>query len=354
MELCHKGSLRSYLNKMNGEKLAVKHFFEWSRQAAQPIKYLKEMKIIHKDIKSPNYLITHDNILKLCDFGSAKMIEITINNATMTASYAWMAPELLRDGTLSPSYDIYSFGVVIWELWTALAPFYGMEPQFIVWRICNDDEKPAIPDDCPKPLADLMKSCWQTDWHMRPSIDQILEQLSSTTEQEVILIVQQQFIAGPWEKENEFGLSIPGTLSDPKSVTVNTEGDIVVVDALEEQVKVFSMNGQYRLGIDTTQSVVPGILSKPWCVSVSSQTYFLTDSTQYVHVYNAQGCYGNKWVAISPEHKASDGQTTELQGLTIDENGDILVGESTQRYISVHKQDGVHIFSIKTNIRPHF
>ncbi len=176
LELCSGGSLRYYLDQLRSQKqrLPTKLVYDWAKQAAKPIQYLKQMKIIHKDVKSPNYLIAEGNVLKLCDFGLAKNSGFTIKNATERASHPWMAPELLTDNVLSPTYDIHAYGVVVWELWTTEIPFEGLDPVNIICRICHNNERPVIPPNCPQDLADLMKQCWEKDWSRRPSIDHIL------------------------------------------------------------------------------------------------------------------------------------------------------------------------------------
>ena len=88
-----------------------------------------------------------------------------------------MAPELLKEGILSPKYDIHAYGVVLWELWTTEFPFEGVDHRHVIWKICNDNERPSIPADCPQILADLMRQCWLVDWEKRPSIEQILHTL---------------------------------------------------------------------------------------------------------------------------------------------------------------------------------
>ena len=174
LELCEGGSLRSYLNAHRGRHLGLR-FYDWAKQAARALKYLKTINVVHKDVKSPNFLITKDDVLKLADFGLAKNIDITISKATEHASYPWMAPELLRDGVLSPSYDIYAFGVVIWELWTTDIPFEDCKiPNNLIWRICNNNERPQIPADCPKSIADLLRQCWETEWKNRPNMKHVL------------------------------------------------------------------------------------------------------------------------------------------------------------------------------------
>ena len=174
LELCKGGTLREYLDTHRGTRLGPL-FYDWAKQAIRPIDYLKKNNLIHKDIKSPNYLISAGNILKLADFGLAKNVDATISKATETASYRWMAPELLRDNILSPNYDIHAYGIVGWELWTTDIPFEdSKEPVNLIWRICNDNERPPIPDDCPELIANLLRQCWETNWKKRPDTETIL------------------------------------------------------------------------------------------------------------------------------------------------------------------------------------
>ena len=178
LELCEGGSLRKYLDGHQDNHLPTDQFFDWAKQAALPVQYLQENNIVHKDIKSPNILISKENILKLADFGLAKNIAESISNATQTASYPWMAPELLYKAILSPTFDIFTLGVVFWELWTRQFPFKGVEWEQIVWKVCEKDERLPIPPDMPKSLADLIRQCWATDCKQRPGIQHILDEVS--------------------------------------------------------------------------------------------------------------------------------------------------------------------------------
>ncbi len=180
LELCTGGSLRSYLDQQRSlkKKLPLERVLDWAKQAARPIQYLKDMKIVYKDVKSPNYLIAEGNVLKLANFGLAKNIEFTFKNATERASRPWMAPELLVECVLSPTHDIHSYGIVVWELCTTEIPFEGSGANHVVYRICNN-ERPTIPPDCPQDLTDLMTQCWNKDWRQRPTIDHILNLVSN-------------------------------------------------------------------------------------------------------------------------------------------------------------------------------
>ena len=171
LEFCSGGSLRESLDKREGKRLPENQLYDWMKQAALPIQYLHKMGVVHKDVKSPNYLIAEGNILKLTDFGISKELEATMSNATESASCQWMAPELMKELILSPSYDIFSYGVVVWELYTTVTPSKVLKRQVVVM---GDNQRLKIPGDCPKPIADMIRQCWESDYKARPTMDRVL------------------------------------------------------------------------------------------------------------------------------------------------------------------------------------
>ncbi|XP_072041116.1 mitogen-activated protein kinase kinase kinase 20-like [Amphiura filiformis] len=178
LELCNGGSLKSYLRKSK-EKLPADQFTAWATQAAQAIEYLHKQGIIHKDVKSDNYLIADENVLKLADFGLSKNAEKTTDNAKDTGTAAYMPPEIHKAGVLSPKFDFFSYGVVLWELLTRGIPFEEMQDRYaIIWQITEKGLRLTIPSDCPEDLEKLMKQCWEEDRNRRPTIDEILSVVS--------------------------------------------------------------------------------------------------------------------------------------------------------------------------------
>ncbi len=175
-ELCEGGSLRFFLNKNKDVPLQAALFTTWSKQAARAIQYLHQMNIVHKDVKCENYLLTANHVLKLADFGLAKQMDRTCK-ASHRATWTHMAPELLESCELSPMFDIFAFGVVIWEMLTGSVPYEGMGYQAIVYHVCHQKKRLEIPADCPAHLAQLMTLCWQDDHKKRPNIDDVISVL---------------------------------------------------------------------------------------------------------------------------------------------------------------------------------
>ncbi|XP_072017992.1 mitogen-activated protein kinase kinase kinase 20-like [Amphiura filiformis] len=259
LELCEGGSLRSYLDNLRGKCLSDQHFLNWAEQAARPLEYLRHRQIIHKDVKSPNYMITTENNLKLGDFGLAKNLAATVENVTERASHRWMAPELLEKGVLSPKYDIFAFAVVLWEMRTGKVPFEGLEWHVIVWKVITEKERLPIPEDCPQPIKDLMKQCWEEDWRRRPTIEEVINVITTAAaaaataagrgfgQRQLTAGPRAELVPGPWNDERQIcAQGCSGELSDACGIEVDSSNEeIAVADIGISQVKVYTTNGEY-------------------------------------------------------------------------------------------------------------
>ncbi|XP_033106209.1 mitogen-activated protein kinase kinase kinase dlk-1-like [Anneissia japonica] len=177
MEYAAKGSLLDYLSQKRKKEQSLDKdvFFTWTRQGAHAIAYLHEHNIIHRDIKSPNFLITDRNNLKLCDFGISRITDGTVSTI-MAGSLAWMAPEnheFFKERSnhikVSPRSDIYSYGVVIWEMWTCKKP-----QDTTMENACY-----PLDDRTPTELKKLLHQCWENDRMKRPSLQDILNHMES-------------------------------------------------------------------------------------------------------------------------------------------------------------------------------
>ncbi|XP_033125782.1 mitogen-activated protein kinase kinase kinase 20-like [Anneissia japonica] len=181
MEYANGGNLFNYLRKLKGSKLPDDTFYQWSEHATEAVRYLGSINIAHRDIKSPNYLITSARDLKLCDFGTAKVSnEGTSVTSHEKGSSPWMAPEMIRDKLASKKSDVYSLGIVIWELLTGEIPYGQADNQYqIMYLVAEKGERPLIPEDCPQLLRRLILSCWLEDRDSRPTPQLILERIQT-------------------------------------------------------------------------------------------------------------------------------------------------------------------------------
>lgn len=85
-----------------------------------------------------------------------------IADVTVTGTFRWMAPEIMKDEPVGFKSDIYSYGMVIWELVTRQLPFGDAEWGQIVYAVCEHNARPPIPSSFPPPLADMVRACWKT------------------------------------------------------------------------------------------------------------------------------------------------------------------------------------------------
>lgn len=166
------GSLYDYIGQ---NKLDFHQILNWSKQIAIGISYLHNeapFKIIHRDLKSKNIVITGDMLVKLCDFGSSRLLKQT-TKMSMAGTYPWMAPEVIQSMPVSETCDTYSYGIVLWEMLTGEVPFKGMEGVQVAWLVVVKEERLTIPSSCPIEFAKLLRSCWFKDPKTRPNFQEI-------------------------------------------------------------------------------------------------------------------------------------------------------------------------------------
>lgn len=95
--------------------------------------------------------------------------------STFAGTVAWMAPEMIRmNGPITEKVDVYSYGIIIWELLTQEAPFAGCHVHNIMWLVGAQGKRPPVPEDTPAPLKDLLSCCWKDNAAERPSFSKII------------------------------------------------------------------------------------------------------------------------------------------------------------------------------------
>ncbi|KAF1673949.1 M3K21 kinase, partial [Pygoscelis papua] len=138
----------------------------------------------------------HDGIcnktLKITDFGLAREWHRT-TKMSAAGTYAWMAPEVIKSSMFSKGSDIWSYGVLLWELLTGEVPYRGIDGLAVAYGVAVNKLTLPIPSTCPEPFAKLMKECWEQDPHIRPSFALILEQLTAIEEAVMTEMPQESF-----------------------------------------------------------------------------------------------------------------------------------------------------------------
>ncbi|KAK7945777.1 hypothetical protein WMY93_001505 [Mugilogobius chulae] len=175
-EFASGGSLYEYLSSEQSEQMDMEQIMAWAIQIAKGMHYLHAeapVKVIHRDLKSRNVVMTADKVLKICDFGASKFLSHT-THMTVVGTFPWMAPEVIQSLPVSETCDTYSYGVVLWEMLTREVPFKGFEGLQVAWLVVEKQERLTVPTSCPASFAELMKKCWQADPKDRPLFKQVL------------------------------------------------------------------------------------------------------------------------------------------------------------------------------------
>uniref|UniRef100_A0A3Q3KAV5 mitogen-activated protein kinase kinase kinase n=1 Tax=Monopterus albus TaxID=43700 RepID=A0A3Q3KAV5_MONAL len=119
--------------------------------------------------------------LKITDFGLAREWHRT-TKMSAAGTYAWMAPEVIRSSTFSKGSDIWSYGVLLWELLTGEVPFRGIDTLAVAYGVAMNKLALPIPSTCPESFAHLMEECWSPNPHSRPQFTTVLHQLTAIEE----------------------------------------------------------------------------------------------------------------------------------------------------------------------------
>lgn len=200
MEYARGGTLNRVLA---GRRIPPHILVNWAVQIARGMHYLHEgavVPIIHRDLKSSNILlletIENDDIgrktLKITDFGLAREWHKT-TKMSAAGTYSWMAPEVIKSSLFSKGSDVWSYGVLLWELLTGEVPYRGIDGLAVAYGVAVNKLTLPIPSTCPEPFAKLMEECWDQDPHVRPSFSCILEQLSAIEEAVMATMPQDSF-----------------------------------------------------------------------------------------------------------------------------------------------------------------
>jgi TPR repeat protein/tRNA A-37 threonylcarbamoyl transferase component Bud32 len=184
MDYIENGSLHQLLHNTN-KKLDWTMKLKLAYDLAKGINYLhlRQPPILHRDIKSLNCLVDHCNVVKISDFGLAKIKYETssANSKQKTGAIgtlSWMAPELFKIANYTKACDVYSFGIVLWEIATQQLPYQGLQRERIAC-IVTKGERMVIPHDVPKPYRQLIEECWSHSPKSRPDFQTIVVRIKN-------------------------------------------------------------------------------------------------------------------------------------------------------------------------------
>lgn len=191
MEYVPHGKLQTYLRNSRAEHyygnlhgsskhLTSRDLTSFAYHVARGMEYLSSKGVIHRDLAARNVLVGHNKTCKVADFGFAR--DVVVNRIYERKSEGrlpirWMAPESLYDNIFSSKTDVWSFGVLLWEIVTlGSTPYPGMAAGDVIKKI-RDGYRLEKPDHCKRELYNIMYYCWAKDSKERPSFVELAQTL---------------------------------------------------------------------------------------------------------------------------------------------------------------------------------
>lgn len=176
-ELMHKGTLWDVIKKSH--PLPPHSIIKYALSVAYGLAYLHSFDMIHRDIKAANILVDRDDNAKVGDFGLSRVIS-TMNMTAVAGTPKWESPEILAGEPYTSASDVYSYGMMLFELVSGEEPFAEVQTIVeLVKTVYEKKLKPKIPASCPNNIAALIKDCLNNSPKKRPTMDQVIEILRS-------------------------------------------------------------------------------------------------------------------------------------------------------------------------------
>ncbi|XP_013917728.1 PREDICTED: fibroblast growth factor receptor 1 isoform X1 [Thamnophis sirtalis] len=225
VEYASKGNLREYLqarrppgmeycyNPTHGpeEQLSFKDLVSCAYQVARGMEYLASKKCIHRDLAARNVLVTEDIVMKIADFGLARDIHhIDYYKKTTNGRLPvkWMAPEALFDRIYTHQSDVWSFGVLLWEIFTLGGSPYPGVPVEELFKLLKEGHRMDKPSNCTNELYMMMRDCWHAVPSQRPTFKQLVEDLDR-----IVAMTSNQEYLDLSLPLDQYSLSFPDTRS---------------------------------------------------------------------------------------------------------------------------------------------
>ncbi|CAD6338256.1 unnamed protein product [Miscanthus lutarioriparius] len=198
-EFMKNGSVYDFLHKRKGS-FKLPGLLKAAVDVSKGMDYLHKNRIIHRDLKTANLLMDEHEasfllslygqrtvapfqLIKVADFGVARVKAESGVMTAETGTYRWMAPEVIEHKPYDSKADVFSFGIVLWELLTGKIPYEFLTPLQAAIGVVQEGLRPVIPKGTNPKLAQLLEKCWQQSPLHRPDFTEILTTLNEIAEE---------------------------------------------------------------------------------------------------------------------------------------------------------------------------
>lgn len=181
-EFCEGGNLKQSLSR-HGMVWTPLRRLRACHDAATAVTFMHSKHHIHRDIKTDNFFVGRNYVVKLGDFGESTAFrreeDTESHRMTILGTVAYMAPELIAaERYYTEAIDIYALAITFWEIWTGKDPYDG-KSTFEIYEDVNQGRRPPLPDDCPDGFPQLLHSCWAGRAEERAKGPEIVEALDN-------------------------------------------------------------------------------------------------------------------------------------------------------------------------------
>ncbi|CAD5183104.1 serine/threonine-protein kinase 12 [Musa acuminata AAA Group] len=187
-EFLPRGSLFRLLQR-NTMKLDCRRRTLMALDIARGMNYLHHCNppIIHRDLKSSNLLVDKNWTVKVGDFGLSRLKhETCLTTKTGKGTPQWMAPECLRNEPSDEKSDVYSYGVILWELVTEEIPWYNLNSMQVIAAVGFMNQRLDLPKDLDPQWVSIIESCWHSEPKCRPNFQELIERFRDLQRQHAV------------------------------------------------------------------------------------------------------------------------------------------------------------------------